>query len=127
MKEKTASCQEQLQALQQEFDEFAYIVSHDLKAPLRAIYNLSGWIQEDLGEGLEPDVAHNITLLRNRAERLERMISALLLYSRIPRHELGLQEVNTTEMVQRLGAAWQETKPFTLHTAALPTLYTYGK
>ena len=54
----------------QELDSFTYIVSHDLKAPLRAINNLSEWIEEDLGDKLDEDISHNMRLLRGRVQRM---------------------------------------------------------
>ncbi|GAB2534891.1 sensor histidine kinase [Rufibacter soli] len=127
MKEQKIPCQQQLENLQHEFDEFAYIVSHDLKGPLRAINNLSGWISEDLGDDLEEDIKHNIQLLQNRTERLERMINALLVYSRIARFEMDLKEVNVGELVQQVADGLHKTQPFTLHLGSLPTLHTYAK
>ncbi|MBA9079463.1 sensor histidine kinase [Rufibacter quisquiliarum] len=125
MKEHAHTCQEQLKQLQTEFDEFAYIVSHDLKAPLRAISNLSGWIKEDLGEALEPDIAHNIHLLQNRTERMERMISALLSFSRVGRQDLEVREVAVQEMIEKIAAPFQEKSGLKVHLSQLPTLTTY--
>jgi light-regulated signal transduction histidine kinase (bacteriophytochrome) len=47
-----------------ELDQFAYIVSHDLKAPLRAIANLSQWLEEDLEDHLTEDTRHQMDLMR---------------------------------------------------------------
>ena len=70
----------------EELDEFAYIASHDLKAPLRAIANLSGWLEEDLADlDLSPESREHLQLLHRRALRMERMVGALRRYSRIGR------------------------------------------
>ncbi|MDX5345894.1 MAG: hypothetical protein LPJ89_04045, partial [Hymenobacteraceae bacterium] len=98
-------CQAQLQQLTTEFEEFAYIVSHDLKAPVRAIYNLAGWIEEDLGEDVPVDVKQNIRLLQNRADRMERMIQALLTFSRVNRLDLEQSEVDTEQLIWQ---TWQQ-------------------
>lgn len=76
---------EKLQASNNELERFAYIVSHDLKAPLRAISNLSIWIQEDLEGQMTEAIQNNFDLLRNRVARLESLINGVLAYSRATR------------------------------------------
>jgi signal transduction histidine kinase len=121
------TCEQQLAALKKEFEEFAYIVSHDLKAPLRAISNLSAWISEDLGDNLEPEVQNNLQLLQNRTLRMERKINGLLEYSRVSRQDLEVQEIEVQAMVQQLRRSLQQNQPIVVHTANLPTLTTYAK
>lgn len=65
-----------------DLDQFAYVASHDLKAPLRGIANLSQWIEEDLGEALSGESRENMRLLRGRVDRLEGLINGILDYSR---------------------------------------------
>ena len=71
-----------LESRNHELDQFAYIVSHDLKAPLRGIDNLSQWIEEDLEDKLDADTRKNMSLLRNRVRRMNDFINGLLAYSR---------------------------------------------
>ncbi len=75
----------QLKKSNQELEQFAYITSHDLKAPLRAIANLSEWIEEDLQDKLDDDTRNYLNLLRGRVHRLENLINGLLAYSRVGR------------------------------------------
>jgi PAS domain S-box-containing protein len=96
----------QLKKRNQELDRFAYVTSHDLKAPLRAIANLSEWIEEDLAEVLTEDTRHQMNLLRGRVHRMEALINGLLQYSRVGRikTEPEIVDVNTllTEIISSL-------------------------
>lgn len=76
---------QKLQDTNNELERFAYIISHDLKAPLRAINNLSIWIEEDLEGIASQSVSKNFELLRNRVGRLEVLINGVLAYSRATR------------------------------------------
>jgi light-regulated signal transduction histidine kinase (bacteriophytochrome) len=91
----------------QELDQFAYVVSHDLKAPLRAIANLSSWIEEDIGDAMTEDTAHQMNLLRGRVHRMEALIEGLLQYSRVGRMQVASETVQVgkllTEIIDSLG------------------------
>ena len=82
-----------------ELDQFAYITSHDLKAPLRGIANLSRWIEEDLGESLTPEVAGQLEMLRGRVNRMEAMIEGILEYSRVGRTPVAPQSVDVKSLL----------------------------
>ncbi len=74
-----------LQRSNEELDDFAYVASHDLKAPLRVIDNAAGWLEEDLEEQLTGENRSNMDLLRGRVRRMERLLDDLLEHSRIGR------------------------------------------
>ncbi|HLB42345.1 MAG TPA: ATP-binding protein [Gammaproteobacteria bacterium] len=63
-------------------DQFAYIASHDLRAPLRAIENLTEWIQEDSYKQLSAKSRNHLDLLKKRVRRLDMLIGGILEYSR---------------------------------------------
>jgi PAS domain S-box-containing protein len=86
----------------EELEQFAYIVSHDLRAPLRAIRNLVGWISEDLGgeSALVPEVGKNIGLLQQRTDRLDALIEGILQYSRIGREPNPSTEIDPEQLVR---------------------------
>jgi PAS domain S-box-containing protein len=86
----------------QELDQFAYVVSHDLKAPLRAIANLSSWIEEDLSESMTEDTVHQMNLLRGRVHRMEGLIEGLLQYSRVGRIEVPSEMVKVEKLLAEI-------------------------
>jgi PAS domain S-box-containing protein len=86
--QRLASYNKRLEKNNQALDQFAYIVSHDLKAPLRAISNLSSWVLEDAGPSLSDESKSNLTMLHGRVARLEAMINGILEYTRLYRKSL---------------------------------------
>lgn len=71
-----------LEKSNKELDQFAYVVSHDLKAPLRTIGNLTDWIMEDAGKNLDKQSQENFNLIRGRVKRMEQLINGILEYSK---------------------------------------------
>lgn len=72
----------ELKSVNAELKDFAYIVSHDLKAPLRAISLLSTWILTDYGDKLDEEGVGQIKLLVSRTKRMHDLIEGVLRYSR---------------------------------------------
>lgn len=75
----------ELEGVNQELRDFAYIVSHDLKAPLRGISSLAQWIAEDYADKLGDDGKEHLELLLSRVERMHDLIDGVLQYSRVGR------------------------------------------
>ena len=88
-----------LAAANTELKDFAYIVSHDLKAPLRAVSQLSYWISEDHGDKLGDEGKKQISLLINRVKRMDGLINGILQYSRIGRTREKKEKVNLHALV----------------------------
>lgn len=101
----------ELTALNQELDAFNYSVSHDLRAPLRAIDGFSQAMEEDYGPQLDEGARHYLGRIRNGATRMSDMIEALLRMSRLTRGELHLEEVDLSAMANELLANLQQEEP----------------
>ncbi len=91
----------QLAAVNQELNDFAYVVSHDLKAPLRGIMQLSEWLQLDHSASLNDEGQELIQLMQNRASRLHHLIDDILEYSRIGRVQEKESLIDTTQLVEQ--------------------------
>lgn len=108
-----------------DLEEFAYIASHDLRAPLRAIKNLAEWISEDLGERLDPENRERMELLLGRARRLDRLIDDLLQYSRAGRATGAPQRLDANELVDEIAAMLSPPRGMVISRECdLPTLET---
>ncbi len=107
-----------------ELDQFAYIVSHDLKAPLRAISNLADWIEEDLEGKIEAEVASHLSLLKQRVGRMGHLIDGILKYSRAGREPSEPQLVNCQQLIEELKLMIGIDEPILLRTVELPTIET---
>jgi PAS domain S-box-containing protein len=83
----------------QELDRFVHIVAHDLKAPLRAIANLSEWIEEDLEGSLTADTQQQMDRLRGRVRLMESTISGLLDYARAGRTDATIETVSVDRLL----------------------------
>jgi signal transduction histidine kinase len=87
-----------------ELDQFAYAVSHDLKAPLRAIQHLVEWISEDIAATASPDTAANLTLLHSRVARMQTLLDGVLAYSRVGRVHAPVEDIDVASLVHDIVA-----------------------
>jgi len=88
-----------LEDINRELNDFASIVSHDLKAPLRGIKTLADWIMADNGDRLTEEGKEQMALLVQRVDRMHNLIEAVLTYSRVGREKEKKVPVNLNELV----------------------------
>jgi len=93
---------EELERSNRDLEQFAYVASHDLKAPLRSIEVLVGWLTDDLAGYDQGDVQENLGLLKTRSARLNRLLDDLLTYSRAGRRVGDVGEVDVAELVEEI-------------------------
>lgn len=105
LNERRAELARAVEALERsnlDLDQFAYVASHDLKAPLRGIANLAQWIQEDLEPDVPDHVRKHIALLHGRVGRLEGLIDGVLQYSRAGRARSPVESVDVATLAQEV-------------------------
>ncbi len=97
--EKTAN---ELARSNADLEQFAFVASHDLRAPLRGIENLAKWIEEDLDEVLVGETRSNMGLLRGRVKRLDKLLDDLLQFSRAGRAQEETSVVDTKSLLDEI-------------------------
>ncbi|MHC4475264.1 MAG: ATP-binding protein [Planctomycetota bacterium] len=107
--ERQAKLIQELQAINkkveninQELKDFAYIISHDLKAPLRGIKTLADWLSTDYADKLDEPGKEQMNLLRARVERMHNLIDGVLQYSRVGRVEEDKSQVDLNELLPEI-------------------------
>ena len=121
LRESTEQLQRYARSLEQrnqELDQFAYVASHDLKAPLRAIANLSTWLQEELaGDGDARQVPELLRLMHARVRRMEALIEGIHQYAIAGRPATGAEPVDVGQLLREIV---DEHRPDPRFTVVLP-------
>ena len=98
--EENVQHRRELERSNTDLEEFAYIASHDLKAPLRAITHLVQWIEEDIGDGLDPGTMDKIRMLNGRVARMQMLLDGLLAYARVDATHSTYEMIDTEALVR---------------------------
>jgi light-regulated signal transduction histidine kinase (bacteriophytochrome) len=93
---------EKLKSVEQEFKDFAYIISHDLKAPLRAIKALTDWLAADYADKFDDDGKEQLKLLISRVNRMHNLLEGVLQYSRIGRATEEKVQIDLNQLVPEI-------------------------
>jgi PAS domain S-box-containing protein len=102
---------QELKAANIELEAFAYSVSHDLRAPLRAIDGFSLALIEDYGDKLDGNAENYLNRVRSASQRMGQIIDDLLKLSRVTRGEMVHQEVDLSELAAEVFSELQEIEP----------------
>lgn len=100
--EKQQTLLKALEKTNVELNDFAYVVSHDLKAPLRGITTLSSWLLNDYADKLDEQGKEQFRLLISRTKRMNDLIEGILAYSRVGRRDTALATVDLQELITQL-------------------------
>jgi len=90
---------EKLEASNRDLDDFAYIASHDLKEPLRGLYNYAAFLLEDYGGKLDEEGQKKLETIQKLSRRMESLIDTLLQYSRLSREALDVSETDVNAVL----------------------------
>jgi len=112
-----------LEAANTELEAFTYSVSHDLRAPLRAIKGFSGFLLEDYKEKLDDDGRQYIHIISENASKMDRLITDLLNLSRVSRSSLKITRTDMKQLALAIlheTASGEEKKDFDISVGDLP-------
>lgn len=102
LEEQQEELVENLAKSNKELEDYAQIVSHDLKSPLRSIHSLITWIKEDNDKEFNDKTLKYLSMVENKVEKMDHLIEGILTYSKIDKVNLISEQVNTYEIVQNI-------------------------
>lgn len=124
MAKELSSYISQLQTKNEELDQFAHIVSHDLKGPLRGIDNVVSWIEEDHKSELSPKLQEYLQIIKGRVIRTENLIQGILSYARIGKETIPKENVDVNEMLEEIRQALPLPNTVQVISEHLPVMHT---
>jgi len=101
----------ELKTINEELETFSYSVSHDLRAPLRAIIGYSDVILEDHTEAITGEISHYFERIIQSTQKMNEMIESLLIFSRQTRVELNKTEINLSAIAEEIIAELKNNEP----------------
>jgi signal transduction histidine kinase len=114
--ERTAA----LDAAYKELESFSYSVSHDLRAPLRAVDGFARMLEEDYGARLDDEGRRLLGVVRSSSQRMSQLIDDLLAFSRVGRQSLGKRHVDMTALAREVVAVLTHGAPASIDLFPLP-------
>ena len=110
----------QLQAANRELEGFSYSVSHDLRAPLRAIDGFARMVDEDTGPALDAEGRRRLGVIRDNAVKMSQLIDDLLAFSRTGRHALATAPIDMTALARQVAAELADGRAGVVSVGDLP-------
>jgi PAS domain S-box-containing protein len=127
LEEKVNQRTEQLKKSMEDLESFSYSVSHDLRAPLRAIIGFSTILEEDYGSKMDDEARRITAVIKNNTGKMGNLIDDLLTFSRMGRQDLLKMKIDSTQMVheirEMLDNMQNNGKKILWHIPLLPAVY----
>ena len=119
-----ASLLTKLKNQNQELEEFAHVISHDLKSPLRNLYTLNTWIQESVGDEKNPKTKEYFSLIFSTLERMDNMIHEILHFSKSDKDAMEFENVDLNSILKDLHQQYTPNEHLKIEIADnFPTVY----
>lgn len=111
-----------LERANKELKEFAYMTSHDLKAPLRGIANISQWLYKDYYEKFDDEGKGFLNLIIDKVKKLEKLIEDILNYSKIGRRADIVEEIDLNGIIEKVLNSLSPPETFEFEISNLPII-----
>lgn len=105
---------EELKRSNVDLERFAYVAAHDLRSPLRAVYDLAEWTLEDDENALSTDSRAYLEMMQARAKRLDRLLTDLLDYARAGQEHDGLADLDMAQLIDQISTMLDPKEAFTI-------------
>jgi len=102
IKRKLETNAEKLKQSNEDLEQFAFAASHDLRAPLRAVLNLTDWLSEEVEEKCSSEAIEYVHLMKGRIQRLDAMLNSLLQFARLDNDDTDVSTVHAKERIVQI-------------------------
>ena len=106
----------------QELSDYAHMVSHDLKSPLRSIDTLASWLKQDYSESVDDNGKKTLDLIRSNVEKMDTLITGILEYSTIGKNQIDVYDVDVDKLIDDIIKTIQVPENISISKANLPTV-----
>lgn len=106
----------------QELSDYAHMVSHDLKSPLRSIDTLTAWLKEDYNEAFDANGQKTLNLIRDNVEKMDTLINGILEYSTIGKNQIEVYDVDLNNLIDNILNIIEVPEHISITKTNLPTI-----
>ena len=106
----------------QELSDYAHMVSHDLKSPLRSIDTLTAWLKEDYKDAFDANGEKTLSLIRTNVEKMDTLINGILEYSTIGKNQIDVYDVNLNNLINNIVSILQVPEKISIIKTDLPII-----